>query len=138
MYSVLSVRLPLIATALLDAGCSVQTMPDGNRTTTAVAGTTKIVNVVRSASADAAPKTRTTIGRWRAGKRPVTIYRVNKDTFIRQNLGNGRSVTKRVKAFRHKLGPAYRHKSETWIIDRDGDLQSWRDGDYLAAAKPAS
>ncbi|MGI9475063.1 MAG: hypothetical protein ACR2PI_00010 [Hyphomicrobiaceae bacterium] len=133
-----SVRLPLIATALLATGCSVQTMPHGKRTAAAVAGTTKIVNVVRSASTDAAPKTRTTIGRWRIGKRPVTIYRINDDTFIRQNLGNGRSVTKRVKRFRHKLGPAYRHKSETWIIDRDGDLQSWRNGDYLAAAKPAN
>ena len=157
-----SVRLPLIATALVAAGCSVQTTPYVERTLAALTGNTKIrstktrrtktrrtksrrtksrrtkiVNVVKSASVDARPKTRTTIGRWRAGKRPVTIYRVNDKTFIRQNLGNGRSITKQLKPFLHKLGPAYRHHSETWIIDRDGDLQNWNDGDYLSAAKPA-
>ncbi|MFY0615621.1 MAG: hypothetical protein JXQ99_29095 [Hyphomicrobiaceae bacterium] len=131
------VRLPLIAITLLTAGCSVQTMPYAKQTAVAVAPTNKIVNVVKSASADALPKTRTTIGNWRTGQRPITIYRVNDKTFIRLNIGKGRSVTKHVKPFRHKLGPAYRHKSEYWIIDGDGDLQSWNKGGYLAAAKPA-
>lgn len=135
------VRLPLIAAAGLATGCSIQTAPYTQHAAGPFNSATKIANVGKpasvSAAANVAPGPRKLIGKWTAANRPITIYRTNGKTYIRQGLGNGKTVTKRLTPFRHKLGPAYQHKSEHWIIDRDGDLQVWNEEGYQSAAQPA-
>ena len=66
------------------------------------------------------------------------IYRSDKKLYLRRRLASGTFADQQLKPFQHRLGQAYRPaqpSSEFWIIDRDGDLQSWGAKGYIAMAR---
>ena len=113
-----------IGTALLVAGCVT------NRTETEKAAV-QANPLVKTSTTTLPAVTRVTVGKWKSsgpGQEAFVIYRKNSRMFLRRRNADGSTSTIRLKAFQHQLGRGYRpinSSGQYWIIDRDGDLQSW-------------
>ncbi len=98
---------------------------------------------VKTSTTSVPPVTRIIVGKWMATgalNGPIIIYRSNNQLFLRRRLTDGTIGSQRLKTFQHHLGQAYRlaeESSEYWIVDRDGDLQSWGADGYITMAPRA-
>ncbi len=123
-----------LGTVLLVAGCVT------DRTETEKAAV-QAKPLVKTLTTSVPPVTRVTIGKWKAsgaGQGSFHIYRSNKRTFLRRHNANGTMRTIRLKPFQHQLGQGFRPAgpgTQYWIIDRDGDLQTWSNQGYTGLAR---
>lgn len=121
-----------LGTVLLVAGCVTDR-------TTAEKAAVQAKPLVKASTTTVPPVTRMTIGKWKAsGQGSFHIYRSSKRTFLRRQSANGTTETIRLKPFQHKLGQGFRPARpgpHYWIIDRDGDLQTWSNQGYTGLAR---
>ena len=123
-----------LGTVLLVAGCVTDR-------TTAEKAAVQAKPLVKTSTTTVPPVTRVTIGKWKAsgpGQGSYHIYRSDKRTFLRQHNANGTTQTIRLKPFQHQLGQGFRPARpgpQYWIIDRDGDLQTWGKRGYSGLAR---
>ena len=134
MRSYLTQHAITLGTVFLVAGC----VTDRTETEKAAVQAKPLVKTLTTA---VPPVTRVTIGKWKAsgpGRDTFHIYRSNKQTFLRRKNGDGTTQTIRLKPFQHQLGQGFRPAGpggQYWIIDRDGDLQTWGKQGYAGLAR---
>ncbi len=96
---------------------------------------------VKTSTTSVPPVTRIIVGKWMAtGTQlgPMIIYRSKDKLYLRHRLADGTIGNQQLKTFQHHLGQAYRPAQESskyWIVDRDGDLQSWGTDGYITMAR---
>lgn len=119
--------------AVAIAGCSTQ------KDTPTPAATAP--PVVKTLTTSVPAVTRTVIGQWQARgslNGPVKIYRSKGKFYLQRKLADGTQDEQPLRPFQHRLGQAFRAakpNSKFWIIDRDGDLQSWNAQGYIGVAR---
>lgn len=117
--------------AVAVAGCTTHSAPE----------TTAAAPVVKTLTTSVPAVTRVVIGQWRARgslNGPIKIYRSKGKFYLQRQLADGTKDEQRLRPFQHRLGQAFRApdpSSKFWIIDRDGDLQSWNRNGYIAVAR---
>lgn len=119
--------------AVAVAGCSAQHASTPTAATTAP--------VVKTLTTSVPAVTRVVIGQWRAAgslNGPMKIYRSKGKFYLQRHLADGTREEQPLRPFQHRLGQAFRApkpSSKFWIIDRDGDLQSWNGNGYIGVAR---